>query len=541
MRDLGALIYLETRMAVHRFQRVLHQPARLTLWIIFILWFATFLVARAYRASDQQFALLVPGGAYLLYAFVPAAFVAIIGMQVSAGTHRPPATFAYPADARFLLGSRLSSLAVVFWLQLREAIFQGMRVFLGLFFVSWNFAADARSFFFSVAALLSAYVIAYGVRLPVFVAQRRLPALPLSWVGAALIGTGISCVLSALVLAARAGRLSLNAVASLVPSFAPGTWVVHALGGDSWSLFALVACACAVIGVGSAAAMDAYPELWEASSRLYARRAIVASGKAMWNREAWRELQDAREGGSAGALRQVRSLHGEGAPGGALAIGWREWIALRRSVGGLQWPIFWTCLACVLGYGAGVAARGRTPFEIAVPLIAFANILVVVGSQSTVNLGSELRRPLWWLSRSRVRDRVASWMLCVTMRVVPPLVAGTAAAGVALRSPLLAVLAAPLVVTGVALVQCIGVATYVALPGRNDMRGPGFMLRVLTTYTALGPPVLAWVLVQTVARNPLAGAVAGLSLGLLEAWSLLLFSAKHLEENAMAYATAEER
>jgi hypothetical protein len=113
-------------------------------------------------------------------------------------------------------------------------------------------------------------------------------------------------------------------------------------------------------------------------------------------------------------------------------------------------------------------------------------------------------------------------------------------ADVALHSWSIVATAAPLVLVGLFVIQSIGVASYVALPGRNDMRGPGFMLRVLTTYMSLGLPALAGALTAAMSQSIVAGAVVGLSVALAEAWALLSFSAARLEENAMAYAAAEE-
>ncbi|HEV2038126.1 MAG TPA: putative ABC exporter domain-containing protein [Candidatus Eremiobacteraceae bacterium] len=540
MRDLAPLFYLEARMAVQKFKRVLHQPARLTLWIIFIVWFGTFLVMRMQRLTGTEYAVLIPDSTHLFYAFVPAAYIVILGIQIRAGARRPPAAFSYPADARFLFGSHMSHVVVVFWLQLREAAFQGMRVFLALFFLSWNLAASASGFFFAVVTLLSAYVVAFGLRLPVFLAQRRMPRIPFAWFGSALVAGGTLAVLYPIALAFSSNNLHLAFIAAHTPIFPPGTLIVEALTGSTSAALVLVVAACSCIAAGSVAAADAYPEIWEASSRLYARRALAASGRGMWNRSAWRELQDVDHSKPRLVLRETPSASGEHAPTGALTVLWREWIALRRSAGGLRWPLFWIAGAAIFGYLGGMAVSGRSIFDILVPLVAIVNIVVIIGSQSTISLGNELRRPIWWLGNSTLRNRVVAWILGTTLRIGPPLVAGAIMAGLALHSSAVAAGAGPVVVVGLFLVQTIGVASYVALPGRNDMRGPGFMLRILTTYTALGLPALAWAMVQAISQNAFAGLGVGLGVALAEAWMLLSFSAARLEENAMAYAAAEE-
>jgi hypothetical protein len=541
VRDFAPLIYLETRMLVQKFKHVLHQPARLTLWIIFLIWFGVFLFTRIERVAGGQYALFVPDSARLFYVFVPAAYLAILGMQIRAGSRRPPAAFAYPADARYLLGSRLSHVAVVFWMQLREAAFQGMKVFLALFFLSWNFAASAGGFLFAAVALLSAYVIAFGLRLPVFLVQRRFPRVPLSWLGAAFVAAGALSILYPVALAIASRTVGLEFIAAHTPIFPPGTWIVAALTGSIPAGIILAATACAVVAAGSIAASDAYPELWEASSRLYARRSLVASGRGLWNREAWRGLRDPDDDRPQVMLEDVPSFTGKHAPKGALTLVWREWIALQRSAGGLRWPLLWIAGAAVFGYIAGIAARGRSVIDLLVPLVAIANIIIIVGSQSAISLGSELRRPIWWLGHSRLSDRVLAWIAGTTLRIGPSLVVGVMMAGIAMHSWIIALGAAPLVIGTLFLIQSIGVASYVALPGRHDLRGPGFMLRILITYTSLGVPAIAWAFVQTLTQSALGGVAAGLLVAFAEGWLLLLFSAARLEENAMAYAAAEER
>jgi Putative ABC exporter len=540
MNSIEPLLYLEARMALQKFKCVLRQPARLTLWVIFLLWFGAFLFTRMQRATGGQYGLTLPDSVRYLNWFVPAVYIVILGVQIIAGSRRPPAAFAYPADARYLLGSRLSHVTVVFWLQVREAVFQGTKVFLALFFLSWNFAASAGGFVYAAVALLSAYVIAFGIRLPVFLAQRRLPRIPFAWLGGVLVSGGAIAVLYAIGLALTSNNVSLAFIATHTAAFPPGTWIVQALGGSLRAEFTLCALAAAVIAAGSVAASDAYPEIWEASSRLYARRSLVASGRGLWNRQAWRDLRDIDHHRPQPQLEDVRSAGGERAPQGALTLLWREWIALQRSSGGLHWPLLWLLGAATFGYLGGIAARGRSFFDILVPVVALVNIIVILGSQSTISLASELRRPIWWLSHSHLRDRILVWIAGTTIRIGPPLVAGVVMAGVAMHSWMIAFAAGPLIAGGLLLIQSIGVASYVALPGRHDMRGPGFMLRVLITYTSLGLPAIVWFLVQTVSGSAVAGVTAALCIAGMESWLLVLFSAARLEQNAMAYAAAEE-
>ncbi|MBV8203914.1 MAG: hypothetical protein JO195_02685 [Candidatus Eremiobacteraeota bacterium] len=539
MSALAPLIYLETRMGMHKLKCALRQPARVALWFIFFVWFAAFLFTRLHPVTTG-YGLALPDAAQLMFVLVPPAYLCILGMQIRAGAVRPPAAFSYPADARFLLGSHLPPAIVVFWLQLREAAYQGIRVFIGLFFLSWNFAATSSAFLRVSTVLLAAFVIAFSIRLPVFLAQRRYPAIPFAWFGTLLVAAGALAVVYPAGLAIARGHMDIALLATQIPSMSPGNLIVRGLTGDAQAALLLAACAALMTIAGSLAASDAYPELWESSARQYARRALIASGRGLWSREQWRAFERGEGVRLHPSMASVPSIHGEHAPRGAPIVLWREWIALRRSSGGLRWPLFWVVCAAVLGFAAGLAERGRPLMDIIVPLVALANMVIVLGSQSTVTLSSELRRPLFWLGDSRLRNRVVAWLVGTMLRIGPPLVAGAMLAGIALGSWTVVVYSAPVVLAGFFLVQSIGIATYVVLPGRGDMRGPGFMLRILTTYTVLGLPALGWALVQVLTQSTAAGVIVGVALALVEAWALVSFSAARLEENAMAYAAAEQ-
>ncbi len=540
MTAVAALAYLECRMASNRLRLLLHEPGRLALWALFIAWLCLFFFTRLSRVSGAPLGLFLPHELHLFYAFAPAAYIALIGLQIRSGSRRPPATFAYPADARFLFGSRLSHIVVVFWLQVREVAFSGTRVFLGLFFISWNFAGSARGLLIATCALLCAYIIAFGIRMPVFLAQRRMPEVPFGTFGAALICTALLTLAFPIAFSYAAGSFHLSTVAAQTVVFPPGSWIVEALAGSHRALFGLIGLATAIVACGSIASADAYPEIWEASSRLYAVRALVARGHGLWNSQALRSLREA-PGSAPTRTGSMKSSRGQQVPSGARTLLWKDWIALRRSPGGLSGPLLWLGGAGAAGYFAGLAANSLSVLLIAGPLVAIANIFIVVGSQSSVTLGLELRKPLWWLTRSTLFERLLAWIAGATIRAGPPLAAAAIAAGIALRSWLVVAASVPVIWTALLLVQGIGIASYVVLPGRHELRGPGFMLRIFITYAALLPPTMAWATAQTFSSSPLLGIAAGLAVAAGELLGLTLFAARRLAQNAMAYAVAETR
>jgi hypothetical protein len=297
----------------------------------------------------------------------------------------------------------------------------------------------------------------------------------------------------------------------------------------------------AIIGLGSVAATDAYPELWESSVQLYAFRSLAASGKMFWNREAWKKL---RELDPAKVSRQpvsASSVSGEHTPAGAFTILWKDWLALARSPGGLRWPVFWTLAAVVGGYLIAIAAANYSLIVLAALLVPALNTMVVIGSQASVTLSGEIRRPIWWLARSEVRDRLLLWAASGLFRVAPPLIVAILVAGIVMHNWLLVFAAVPLTLVLMMLIRAIGLACYVILPGRNDLRGPGFLLRFLATYLLLLPPAIAWTILEYFTRSVVAGGLAALLIAAVETYALTSFAALRLEENGMAYAAAEER
>lgn len=538
MRPISALLYLEGHMLLNRVHQIARRPGRLIIWALFVLWFGSFLFFRATRPHD--FTSTLPYQLGLLSAFVPGLVLILLGMQVVIGCRRPPAAFAYPADARFLFGSRLPSRLVVFWLQLREAFFSGTRMFFVLFVSAWAFARSPAGLFTTALALATMYITMFGARLPAFLANRRMPGLRVPLWGAAIVGAGALSLVYSVFQGARANDFHLLFLARHTLQLPPGTWLIEAFHGQFAPLVLLCVLATLVVSVGSLASEDAYPELWEASARLYAFRSLAASGRILWNREALRKLRDTDPTQPQRAAQSAASVSGERTPGGALTLLWKEWLALRRTPGGLRWPTLWLLGGAFAGYLAGIAALDLSIY-VSIALIAPAlNTTVVIGSQASVTLSAEIRRPIWWLAKGGLTERLLVWAAAGLLRVAPPLVLAEIVAGVVLQDWLLLAGALPLTVALLMLIRAIGLACYVILPGRNDLRGPGFLLRLFATYLLLVPPAVVWAVLQYATQEFVVGAIGGLLFAAVETYALVSFAAGRLQDNAMAFAVAEE-
>ncbi|MBC5806072.1 MAG: hypothetical protein DLM53_09485 [Candidatus Eremiobacter antarcticus] len=545
MTDLNALLYLDARILINRVRQTMHQPGRLIMWILFTLWLVAVMSSRFHRLSganrygDPQHPLLV------IFSIVPALYAMVLGAQIATACKRAPGAFAYPADARFLFGSRMSHRIVVFWLQLRELFFSGIRFMIFMFAMSFTFVRSNAELLVAAVSLLAGYLIAMGVRLPAFLLARRYPRVPWSFLGYALIALGGASIAYPLWLAYLSGHTTVAFVSAHVPRYPPGSWLVGAFNGSLRALFLMCSLAALMIVVGSVAASDAYPELWEASVRLYALRVAAAAGRArrsLLSRAAGVGYADPQAAAKRQAQRSdIVSASGFGAPSGALILLWKQWLTIRRVPGGLRWPVLWIVIAAAAGYGGAVIAKGSSPLMLLAPAMLVSNLIVGMGAQSTISLAGELRKPIWWLAESEVRDRLAAWALASLLRLGAPIAVVGIALGVGMHAPLLAFGAVPLVVAVLLLIQATGIALYTILPGRNDLRGPGFILRYFATIFLLSPPAVMWAIAQFASHSLLAGGVTGLLFAGLESWLLVAFAAARLEGNGMAYAAAEDR
>ena len=537
MRDFAALGWLDWHILLNRIRQIRRSPARLVLWLIFVAWFSFFFMGRGRGALAfnpfHDFAAAVG-------AVVPALYLALIGLTVARSGTRPPFVFAYPADAHFLLGSRLAPALVVFWMQAREAAFTGLRTLISVLVMTYIFAGSTRQFAAAAVAIPAALALLFSLRLPAYLLARRRPKIPVALIGGAVTAVGATAAAYPVIVALRHGGSFTNTIAASGIPIPPGTWLVGAIAGDIASLAAFCGLAVATAVLASFVATDCYPEIWDGASRLYAFRSAVVRGGIFGSSEAWKKLREMRGGKSAAST--ANSAEGRRTPSGVWALLWKEWLALRRQPGGLRTVMIVTLLSCATGYGLGVWLFHAR----AAPIVAFAAVLgfqfvVFFSAQSTISLREELRRPLWSLPATDMRWRLVAWCASGTARAGAYIGGGLAAALVGARLWWWALISVPMVLGALVLLQAIGLACYVVLPGQNDMRGPGVLLRMLTTMSLLVPVVVLWALAQWLGHGVAAGALAGTAAAALEIYALVSFAAWRLEGNTMMYAVAENR
>jgi Putative ABC exporter len=536
--DLRALLYLDGRLLANRARLILHDPRRLLPWLLVLGWIGSW---RLFRVVELMSGRRPPSGSLSVLTtvapLVPGLYLAVIGVAIFRAAGRAPVTFRSPADARFLIGSRLPPRLVIGWLQLRRVI--GMMVvsaFNVLLVVAFlPVAGDSPSrlglLFLAVAG---AYVTLQAAPMAVYLVGRRRPGLPLGSAGVAVtVLGGLSLTLAVLQLAGV--DVPAGPAGTVLAQLPPGEWVRDAYHGHPGAVALVLLLAGATVAFTVRLSGDAYPELWESSSRLFTLRRLARQRGGLVR------SSDVRRAFGQLGRRSVASVSGAGVPGGAGAILWKEWLALRRTPGGLLLQLLAT--AGALGVGAVVgllAAGGDTPHATSLAALGGA-VLVMVNVYAGMRLGAELRNPVWWLSAASLRERLLAWTVAATLRQAVPAVLGAGAAlAIAGDVPLLvASLAA--VPAAAWLLRMVGLAAYAIVPSQTDLRGPGRMLRMLLLGLTLSPPALVLTLVLVVVENLAAGALAATVVMLAEGWLLLELAAWLLRRNGLGYARAEAR
>jgi hypothetical protein len=171
-------------------------------------------------------------------------------------------------------------------------------------------------------------------------------------------------------------------------------------------------------------------------------------------------------------------------PSGALAVIWKEWLAVRRGRGGLELQVGLLAAAIVLGALVGYAtARGS---RIA-PVIATVVIMLAIfwTWSAGVQLGRDIGNPLWWLSSSALWRRLVVWTLARALRFGLPLIAFVEAAIAGTGSNLWLLVVAPLPPMLLCwMSQTVGLAVYALLPAKSDYRLQ-MTLRMLSVYVII--------------------------------------------------------
>lgn len=549
---IGSLLYLDLRRTINQLRAILTDPKKLVIWLSFVAFMTLVVVGNSVGPRERIFL----GEEGMTAALpVPSLTLAIVGLIIYMSARRAPALFTAAADGRFLIGSGFSSRLVVLWLHLRvfaryPVAFLPWAIILS---VAQSGVAGIPDGLAAFAALTLAAIIISSLRLPVFMAAGRWGVGPFLAIGAIAIVVGLGGT------AATLSRNLPNDIAlpgylvNFAPDLPPGTWVAGALAGDLISILALSACALVTVVLTIAVAGDTFPELWEASTRIFALQAAARKRGARGVREMERELRGDVAGSR--SLARPRAARRDGrSPGGFLLTGawtllWKEWLGRARRTSGLPAPVWWTLLGLAAGVGFGIASW-YLESDALYGLLSSAIFMSVLfaAMQGSVHLAEDLGKPLWGFSAAPVRARLAVYILAATLLWTAPVGGGLAAFGVVSGNLPLAAWAIPLVGAMYWLLHTGALLIYTVIPGGGLMNQPMMMLRMFSTLLLLIPVAIVAIAVAIAASSLGLGRVLMAPLlfvtltlaGVIEGWLLVQIAAVRIRERGLEFALAEE-
>jgi len=509
-----ALARLEWWYLRHQAGTIRRQPARALIWVGYLA-FVGFALGRRFVSTGHPAPL--PPAALALAGPVATAVggivLAFVGATIVGAAGGRAAGFRSAAEAIMFSNAGIRPLTIATWLQMRALGLRSVRLMASIvYFVALVAPTHGPTATVGLVLRCGLVVVAVvGLTLPAFLWSRAIVVRrALEIVGWLAIADGIGSLVAGFVEpVAYAGviRLGLDpggAIRALVAGM-PLAYAVPAL------------VVLGEIALVRATAGDALPELYAASLR-----ANAALSARPANATAARIRPGAR----------VRI------PGGAAAIVWKEWAALRHQRRALQTAIAIAFGALAAGYVAGaVAIRTNDPtFPALCGTLELLIAVLFAPVGASQRLAIELGQPLFWLGRSPLRMRIAMWAVGFGWRGA--LTLGLVPVGIALAfgRPLLAFAALLATVVAYGSLVAFGVGLFALFPAPIDARGPLALLRLVATGAYLVPAA-----VVTAVAFALRGSDAlAIGLGILtlacEGWLTIVISTVRFEQRGATFA-----
>ncbi|MHB1980633.1 MAG: putative ABC exporter domain-containing protein [Sulfobacillus sp.] len=535
---LVALCYLDWTGLRNRLRLLVGQPKRLVPWLLFA-GFLSLIVFAQHASGTRHGGFPFTAIGSFLAPLLPGVYLGACGWVVLAATRRAPASLSVPADAHFLLLGPLPPRIVVLWLQLRQMVSLVKGLAINAVLWSAYLAASAvtpGSVVKAMLAVMLAIVLLYGVRLPAFVASRTYARLPIQVMAVLAMAAAFG-----LVARAAASQLGLAEFLAL-PSTAAfsqvplGSMVLAAVVGQVAATWWLALLATLSLVLTTAVSVDCVPEVWTSSAQMFRARSRLVRGRS--SSPVARDPAVEQRGAPS---RRATSSSGRAVPRGAGTIWWKEWMVFTRSRTGIALAVLFVVLAAVIGAVVGRLSGNSQGGALGALTGVAIWPAIILSSASGIRLAEDLRRPLWWLSAGSLQARLAAWAAASSLRLSIPLLVALLAGALAANLMTAVLWAVPLVLIGVWLLRVIGLAVYVMIPGRSDMRGPGNLLRMLGTLVLLVPvAAIGGVLGGVLGSPPIALMAAALTAA-AEALLLIAFAASRLAGNGLAMAQAEGR
>jgi hypothetical protein len=514
---MRALLQLDLHFLRNQLREIVRSPLRLAIWIPYIglvIGLGAWRVVLGRNSAPSDLSGLPPQFATL----AGATYLAALGFAFARHAGGRVRAFRCEAEALLCVNAGIAPLLLTLWLQLRKLCGSTFRWFGALaLYVSALAPPGAPAVVLArvvFASVLAAVALA-TLEIPAYLIGRRKAApvlIALAW-GLTAYG-GLAAVAAA---AEILGDRGFAPILLRALGFDPGAGVTALVAGRGWAFAALAALALAPALAIVVLGRDALPELYEAT--LHGKLTAPSFARA------------------AGLAHRARL--GRNIPGGTLALFWKEWIVLRRRGGGgrLVWSaLFWGAFGGGIAFALGPAGDP----ELGLVLLSIATLFVALVPVVLSNgLGEDLCKPLWWLATATMSSRLAAWTFSRSWPGGAALAALPLVLGLALRQPLLVLLALPGSLLLWWSMHALGLALVAIFPSGFDMRGPVGILRMAIAGAYLLLPLGVCTTVLTATANAvLAGCVAA-GLFWLQGYAAVRAAAFTLDRNGALIGTLE--
>ena len=529
MNAVGTLAWLEWRQFVNRLRESIRQPARLVvialgiLYIIFLLWVRT-LPSSANVMRPAGFRIGIPEPFASMVGFAAILLVALTFQLTSAGFIRG---FESAADARFTIGSAIPERTAVLWVQLRSCATTVLRAVWAILIYAVLFQRAGTSLGI-VLSSVGIFVLSAALPIPLLKLDRAT-RLPLTQSLAVAFWCAGGIPLALLVVAYFFPMFS--AASDPIVRFGAGTVINAMISASARPLLALYGVIASLFVLCYALGTDIYPELYAGSTRAIRLRDRQQRAAFVQNIE--RETRVQRDFRAPKFLMAFR---------GAWTLLWRDVTTFGRSttlrIG------FWAFLLAALIVGAGIgvfAARTSDVYGVSIAIASsLINVYVIlVALGSTIALGEDLRKPLFWLCADPLRARLYAWAISTSWRAAIAFSLGILAWSLAAHIYVVAWIGIPTAATVVFLLRAIGLGMYALLPGKADQRGPLAMLRMLLTYALVVPAIVAGTVFGAISHQPVPAFFIALAVAVIESLILIEFAAWRIDGRGAAVAQSE--
>lgn len=511
------MVYLEWRQLANRVRAALKEPLRIILWAVGAFWLIGMVVLRIVTPKPhgqtglpEPFASVIALGYFVFLGFMIA--LAAGGNTIGA--------FSSAADARFLIGSKLPERTVIVWLHLRHVAFAIIRI-VWIIVLYATIYRTAGSVWGLVLTMIAAAGLAGAIPITTFrMASVRGTIVPTS-IASLVIAIGVLGLIAIALGFADPTRFHESSQIAL--NIGAGKLLNLLVEGNRPALsigFALVA---GLIALSILGASDLYPELYAASTKAFSTR-----------RKARRGFATVREYSTRGVRTSSTRWTG------AWTILWKEWLGYRRAKYSLMRTSvgILICLAVGAAIGIGVE-RFHEPVMVYAVLINLINAVVIFATMASIQLGDDLRKPLWWLSGDPLYLRLCVWAVSTTWRFALILAVGAMLCGAIVHSTGLVVAAFPAMLLTLLYLRAVGLFTYSIFPSVIDQRGPLMFVKVLLTYALIMPPMLMLLWGALFAHDASLGLGGAAAIMLAEMAGLVAVAAGRIQNAGAAFAAAE--